>query len=76
MFRGFISPLGQGLIWSATRDLWAAVVKAPSPTRWSQVIHYFFERCRYCYTSMLSDWSDGAVAWRRPMNIARNASLV
>ena len=72
--RRFTPQLGQALIWSANLIHGGAAVNDLARTRWSQVTHYFFEGCP-CYTPMLSDWPDGAVAWRQLMNIARNASL-
>ena len=70
----FTPQLGQALIWSANLIHGGAAVKDPARSRWSQVTHYFFEGCRY-YTPLLSDWPDGAVAWRQPLDIARAAPL-
>ena len=72
--RRFTPQLGQALIWSANLIHGGAAVNDPARTRWSQVTHYFFEGCSY-YTPMLSDWPDGTVAWRQPLDIAREASL-
>ena len=70
----FTPQLGQALIWSANLIHGGAAVNDPARSRWSQVTHYFFEGCRY-YTPLLSDWPDGAVAWRQPLDIAREAPL-
>ena len=72
--RRFTPQLGQALIWSANLIHGGAAVNDPARTRWSQVTHYFFEGCRY-YTPLLSDWPDGHVAWRQPLDIAREAPL-
>lgn len=71
----FTPKLGQALIWTANLIHGGAKVRDPQRSRWSQVTHYFFEGCRY-YTPMLSDWPDGSVAWRQPLDIAREESLV
>ena len=65
----FTPPLGQALIWTANLLHGGAPVLNPGLTRWSQVTHYFFEGCRW-YTPMLSDWPDGGVAWREPLDVA------
>ena len=69
----FTPQLGQALIWSANLIHGGSAVIDPARTRWSQVTHYFFEGCCY-YTPLLSDWPDGDVAWRQPLNIARDNS--
>jgi len=71
----FTPRLGQALIWTANLIHGGAEVRDPQRSRWSQVTHYFFEGCRY-YTPLLSDWPDGVVAWRQPLDIAREESLV
>ena len=69
----FTPRLGQALIWTANLIHGGSAVENLQCTRWSQVTHYFFEGCRY-YTPLLSDWPDGDVAWRQPLNIARDNS--
>lgn len=64
----FTPRLGQALIWTANLLHGGAPVRDHRRTRWSQVTHYFFEGCRY-YTPLLSDWPDGAVAWRQPLDV-------
>ena len=39
-----------------------------SQAHWSQLSHYYFDRCRY-FSRMLSDWPDGSIAWRDPKPI-------
>ena len=70
----FTPQLGQALIWSANLIHGGSAVVDQARTRWSQVSHYFFEGCRY-YTPLLSDWPDGNVAWRQPLDIARETPL-
>lgn len=71
--RRFTPQLGQAFIWSANLIHGGAAVKDPARSRWSQVTHYFFKGCTY-YTPLLSDWPDGDVAWRHPLDIAHEAS--
>jgi hypothetical protein len=69
----FTPQLGQALIWTANLLHGGAPVLNPALTRWSQVTHYFFEGCRW-YTPLLSDWPDGTVAWREPLDVATGAA--
>ena len=60
----FHAKKGQALIWAANLLHGGSRQKEPSLTRWSQVTHYFFEKCAY-YTPMESDPFFGNIAFRR-----------
>lgn len=59
---------GQAVIWAANLLHGGDVHADKSRTRWSQVIHYYFEKCAY-YTPMESDVPEGVVTYRHPSNI-------
>ncbi len=65
----FTAKAGDALIWTANLLHGGEPILRAGATRWSQVTHYYFERCRY-YTPMHSDLIEGKVAHRDPVNIS------
>lgn len=59
---------GQALIWSANLLHGGEPIEDPASTRRSQVVHCYFEGCRY-YTPLHSDPPLGRYAWRRVIDI-------
>jgi hypothetical protein len=64
----FHAKKGQALIWAANLMHGGAKHLNKDRTRWSQVTHYFFEKCAY-YTPMFSDPFYGQIAFRQLTNI-------
>jgi Phytanoyl-CoA dioxygenase (PhyH) len=62
---------GQALIWSANLLHGGLPQRDAARTRHSEVIHFFFEGCRW-YTPMLS--GNGHVEWREPSWISEEAA--
>ncbi len=61
---------GQAIIWAANLLHGGEVVKDPSRTRQSLVVHYFFDGCDY-FTPM---WSSPSFTWRRlPFEVGSRA---
>ena len=58
---------GDALIWAANLLHGGEPIADPESTRYSQVVHHFFEGCRY-YTPVLSRGAE--VVWRDPAWIA------
>lgn len=65
----FVPKKGQALIWTANLLHGGSPQIDPRLTRWSQVTHYYFERCLY-YTPAYSDEVLGRLDLRRIINIA------
>lgn len=64
----FLPRKGQALIWCANLLHGGSRQTDPRLTRWSQVIHYFFEDCIY-YTPAFSDEAIGQIATRKPIAV-------
>jgi len=62
---------GQALVWSANLLHGGLPQRDAARTRHSEVVHFFFEGCRY-FTPMLS--GDGHVEWREPGWISDEAA--
>ena len=58
---------GQALIWSANILHGGASQKDKSPSRHSQVTHFFCEGCRYYTPLMSKDIEAGDIDWRDPV---------
>jgi len=65
----FLPRKGQALIWAANLLHGGSPQKNPHLTRWSQVTHYYFERCIY-YTPAFSDEPLGRLDLRTVTNVA------
>lgn len=70
----FTAKAGDALIWTANLLHGGEPIIRPDATRWSQVTHYFFEGCGY-YTPMQSDFFDGKILKRDPIEIASGLKL-
>lgn len=66
--RRFLARKGQALIWAANLIHGGSPQLDSTRTRWSQVTHYFFERCIY-YTPINSSVYSGRMHVRAPINI-------
>jgi hypothetical protein len=64
----FCGKRGQALIWTANLLHGGDRQLDPSRTRWSQVTHYYFDRCVY-YTPLDSDPFFGRILFREPTDI-------
>lgn len=64
---------GQAVIWAANLLHGGDHHADKNLTRWSQVVHFYFENCVY-YTPMESDPPEGVVTYREPHNILTGRS--
>jgi hypothetical protein len=68
-------PKGHALLWAANLFHGGSPIRDPESTRFSQVTHFFFEKCAY-YTPMLSRPMLGKVYWRRDLQDIRTGEHV
>jgi hypothetical protein len=65
---------GQALLWAANLFHGGSAILDRNSTRYSQVTHYYFEKCAY-YTPMYSSMA-GQVYWRRGLQDIRTGEVV
>lgn len=65
----FKAKKGQALIWASNLLHGGSRQKNPHMTRWSQVTHYYFDRCAY-YTPIHSDPFGGRIHFRDMIDIS------
>ncbi len=70
----FTAPAGTAVVWASNLLHGGDVIRDPSRTRMSQVIHFFFEDCVY-YTPINSDACLGELRLRRVYDIARDREM-
>jgi hypothetical protein len=55
----FLGKKGEVIIWAANLLHGGSPILNPDSTRWSQAIHYYFEGCKYYYSPLFSDKTEG-----------------
>jgi hypothetical protein len=67
-------PKGQALLWAANLFHGGSPILERSSTRYSQVTHYFFEKCAY-YTPLRSSMAE-QIYWRNELRDIRTGEVV